>query len=74
MKLSAKAKALGKADSKNVANYLQLTRLPAIYYGDEAGMEGAADPFNRATFLGTISTRNCWVPRIWCENGMKIPC
>jgi 4-alpha-glucanotransferase len=27
-----------------------LPGLPAIYYGDEAGMEGAADPFNRATF------------------------
>ena len=23
---------------------------PMIYYGDEAGMEGAADPFNRRTY------------------------
>ena len=28
-----------------------LPGMPCIYYGDEAGMEGCKDPFNRATFL-----------------------
>lgn len=51
MKLSAKAKALGKSRLKKMLQIIfSLPGLPAIYYGDEAGMEGAADPFNRATF------------------------
>lgn len=30
--------------------FVALPGMPAIYYGDEAGMEGAADPFCRAPF------------------------
>jgi len=35
-----------------MASFLQYTLpgAPSIYYGDEAGMEGFADPFNRRTF------------------------
>jgi glycosidase len=35
-----------------VASFLQymLPGCPSIYYGDEAGMEGGKDPFNRRTF------------------------
>ncbi len=35
-----------------VASFLQFTLpgAPSIYYGDEVGMEGFADPFNRRTF------------------------
>ncbi len=35
-----------------VASFLQyaLPGAPSIYYGDEAGMEGGKDPFNRRTF------------------------
>ncbi len=34
------------------ASFLQFTLpgIPCIYYGDEAGMEGGRDPFNRLTF------------------------
>jgi len=42
-----KAKSLVK-----IAAALQFTipGVPCVYYGDEAGMQGAADPFNRACF------------------------
>ncbi len=35
-----------------MASFLQFTLpgTPSIYYGDEAGMEGCKDPFNRRTF------------------------
>ena len=35
-----------------MASFLQFTLpgAPSIYYGDEAGMEGYRDPFNRRTF------------------------
>ena len=35
-----------------MASFLQYTLpgSPSIYYGDEAGMEGYSDPFNRRTF------------------------
>lgn len=35
-----------------MASFLQFTLpgAPAVYYGDEAGMEGYADPFNRRTY------------------------
>jgi glycosidase len=35
-----------------MATFLQYTLpgSPSIYYGDEAGMEGGKDPFNRRTF------------------------
>ena len=29
---------------------VSLPGMPSLYYGDEAGMEGAADPFCRGTF------------------------
>jgi 4-alpha-glucanotransferase len=29
---------------------IALPGMPSLYYGDEAGMEGAADPFCRGTF------------------------
>ncbi len=51
MKLSLKAKTLAKDRFKKMLQIIfSMPGLPAIYYGDEAGMEGAADPFNRATF------------------------
>ena len=35
-----------------LATLLQMTLpgVPCIYYGDEAGLEGYADPYNRGTF------------------------
>lgn len=35
---------------KMLAIYMALPGIPSIYYGDEAGMEGAADPFCRGPF------------------------
>ena len=45
----ARAKALARLRALTV---LQFTAagVPCIYYGDEAGMEGGSDPFNRAPF------------------------
>ncbi len=36
--------------SKMLAIYTALPGMPSLYYGDEAGMEGAADPFCRRPF------------------------
>ncbi|MFU0831934.1 MAG: Glycoside hydrolase family 13 protein [Oscillospiraceae bacterium] len=49
--LSPEQRIRGKALLK-CASLLQYTLpgVPCLYYGDEAGMEGYADPFNRATF------------------------
>ena len=45
-----------------VAALMQMTLpgVPCIYYGDEAGMEGYADPFNRATFPWGKEDKNCF--------------
>lgn len=49
--LSAEEKNLGRARLK-LAALLQFTMqgVPAVYYGDEAGVQGFSDPFNRATY------------------------
>jgi len=50
-KLSANQQALAK-QRLFAASFLQYTLpgAPALYYGDEAGMEGGKDPFNRRTY------------------------
>ena len=49
--LSPEQRALGIARLK-IASFLQFTLpgAPCVYYGDEAGMEGHTDPFNRRCF------------------------
>lgn len=51
IRLSARQRALAK---RRLCLLLELTvampGMPCVYYGDEAGMEGAADPFSRAPF------------------------
>ena len=44
-----------------LATLLQLTLpgVPCVYYGDEAGMQGFSDPYNRATFPWANIDRNC---------------
>ena len=38
-----------------------LPGVPCLYYGDEAGMEGYRDPFNRGLLPpGAARTRSCW--------------
>lgn len=49
--LSPEARALGLARVRLAAAVLfTFPGSPMIYYGDEAGMEGCGDPFNRGTF------------------------
>lgn len=50
-KMTEKQKSLATKRQK-LATLLQMTfpGVPAIYYGDEAGMEGYRDPFNRGTY------------------------
>lgn len=49
--LTEKQRALGVKRLKMLlALIVAMPGMPCVYYGDEAGMEGAADPFNRATF------------------------
>lgn len=50
-RLTAEERRIGTARLKQAA-FLQYTLpgMPSIYYGDEAGMEGFADPFNRRCF------------------------
>ncbi len=36
-----------------------LPGLPCLYYGDEIGMQGYRDPFNRAFFAGTATRSGC---------------
>lgn len=50
-RLSAKARQLAVQKLK-LFSLLQMTfpGVPSIYYGDEAGMEGYSDPYNRGTF------------------------
>jgi len=50
-RLSPEQRALAKKRLK-LASFLQFTLpgSPSIYYGDEAGMEGGKDPFNRRTY------------------------
>ncbi len=49
--LSENQKALAK-EKLRIASFLQymLPGSPSLYYGDEAGMEGHKDPFNRRTY------------------------
>lgn len=51
LRLSEKQRGLG---GKRLRLLLQLTiampGMPCVYYGDEAGMEGTADPFNRTPY------------------------
>ena len=44
-----------------LAALLQMTLpgVPCVYYGDEAGVEGYADPYNRATFPWGHEDRDC---------------
>ena len=39
---------------------MTLPGVPCIYYGDEAGMEGYSDPFNRAPFPWGHEDRDCF--------------
>ena len=45
-----------------VAALLQMTMpgVPCVYYGDEAGMEGYTDPYNRATYPWGNEDKNCF--------------
>lgn len=51
MRLSAEQRELG-LNLLHLASFFQLTYpgTPSLYYGDEIGMEGYRDPFNRRTF------------------------
>lgn len=50
-RLSKKARRIAKARLKLAAMIqFSMPGSPCIYYGDEAGMEGFEDPFNRATY------------------------
>lgn len=50
-KLSPDLKALAIQRLKKMLRVIMaLPGMPSLYYGDEAGMEGAADPYNRAGF------------------------
>ena len=44
-----------------VAALLQMTMpgVPCVYYGDEAGLEGYTDPYNRATYPWGNEDKNC---------------
>ena len=44
-----------------VAALLQMTMpgVPCVYYGDEAGMEGYTDPYNRAAYPWGNEDKNC---------------
>lgn len=49
--MTPKAKALGTQRLKLMLQMIiAMPGMPCVYYGDEAGMEGCADPFNRGTF------------------------
>lgn len=50
-RLSHKKRSLGLARLK-LASLLQMTfpGVPCVYYGDEAGLEGYSDPYNRGTY------------------------
>ncbi len=51
LKLTARQREMGKKRLKLLlALIVAMPGMPCVYYGDEAGMEGAADPFNRAPF------------------------
>ena len=51
MRLSAAERALAVARLRIASAILYtMPGIPCIYYGDEAGMEGAKDPFNRRTY------------------------
>ena len=51
LRLSPEERALGLARLKLAALVLYaFPGSPTVYYGDEAGMEGFEDPFNRRTF------------------------
>lgn len=51
MKLPEDARQLAISRLKKMLSiFVALPGMPAIYYGDEAGMEGAADPFCRSPF------------------------
>ncbi len=45
-----------------IAALLQMTLpgVPSVYYGDEAGLEGYADPYNRSTFPWGHEDENCF--------------
>lgn len=50
-KLPPQLRALAVARYRNMlAIYMALPGIPSIYYGDEAGLEGAADPYCRGTY------------------------
>ncbi len=51
LKMPPKLMALARERLKKLLTLVMaLPGMPSIYYGDEAGMEGASDPFCRATF------------------------
>lgn len=51
MRLPPEARALAVSRFKKMLSlYMALPGMPALFYGDEAGVEGAADPFCRAPF------------------------
>lgn len=51
VKLSVESRTIAKARfEKMLSIFAALPGMPALYYGDEIGMEGAADPFCRAPF------------------------
>lgn len=51
LRLTEEQRALGIARLKlMLALIVAMPGMPSVYYGDEAGMEGSADPYNRATF------------------------
>ena len=51
LRLTPEQRALGiKRLKLMLALIVAMPGMPCVYYGDEAGMEGATDPFNRGTF------------------------
>lgn len=51
LRLTDQQRALGIARLKlMVALVVAMPGMPCVYYGDEAGVQGSADPFNRGTF------------------------